>query len=92
MTLSTEQLNHLCALAYLNPKPELGQDLNEIILFMAHLRQIDTANIQPLTHPMDSIQPFRPDEAQPCDHAESLSQIAPLFKNNLYLVPRVITS
>lgn len=92
MTISTEQLNHLSSLAYLNSDPELGKDLNAIIQFVEYLRQIDTADIQPLTHPLDAIQPLRHDEARPCNFEESLGRIAPQFKKNLYLVPKVIKS
>ncbi len=90
MTISTEQLNHLSSLAYLNAAPELANDLNAIINFVEHLRQIDTKGIQPLTHPMDAIQPLRSDEAETCNLGESLGRIAPQYKDNLYLVPKVI--
>lgn len=92
MTISTEQLNHLSSLAYLDASPELGKDLSAIFNFVEHLRQIDTTGVQPLTHPMDALQPLRPDEADTCNLSESLAQIAPQFQDNLYLVPKVIQS
>lgn len=92
MTISTEHLYHLSSLAYLNAAPALTKDLSAIIHFVEHLCQIDTTGIQPLTHPMDAIQTLRSDQAEACNLSETLGRIAPQFKDNLYLVPKVIQS
>lgn len=85
-------LEHLSKLAYLdaNSSPKLMEDLNAIIHFVDQLKQIDTRNIQPLTHPIDAQQHLRLDEAMNNDVSESLGEIAPQFEDNLYLVPRVL--
>lgn len=90
MTLSIEQLNHLSSLAYLDAAPALINDIQAMIHFVEQLRQVDTTDVQPLPHPMDAIQPLRSDEAKMCNLSESLARVAPQFKNNLYLVPKVI--
>jgi len=94
MPITTQQLKHLCNLAYLetNPasEPKLNEELNSIVNFVEQLRSVDTSNIQPLTHPMDVCQRLRPDEPQLNNVALKLGQIAPHFEDNLYLVPKVL--
>lgn len=94
MSISTEQLRHLSALAYLEidpaTAPALMTDINSIINFVDHLRTVDTTTIQPLTHPMDVVQRLRADEPHDCNVASQLGNIAPQFEDNLYLVPKVI--
>jgi aspartyl-tRNA(Asn)/glutamyl-tRNA(Gln) amidotransferase subunit C len=94
MSLTTEQLLYLTELAYLKPLKEnlqkLNIEINSIMNFVAQLQQVDTTSVTPLMHPMDNTQRLRPDEAVPCMPVESLAAIAPLFKDNLYLVPKVL--
>lgn len=96
MTITSEQLKHLANLAYLNidpqSEPQLKADMNAIIQFVAQLQPFDTCNVEPLMHPMDAIQPLRPDEASFNSRLNALSNIAPQFENGLYWVPKVIPS
>lgn len=94
MSISTEQLQHLSTLAYLeidpSTAPALMADINSIINFVDHLRAVDTTTIQPLMHPMDVFQRLRLDESHECNATSQLGNIAPHFEDNLYLVPKVI--
>lgn len=85
-------LKHLSKLAYLNTdtSPKLVEDLNAIIHFVDQLKQVDTNNVQPLMHPIDTKQFLRADEPLVNDVSESLSKIAPQFENQLYVVPKVL--
>lgn len=94
MSLSIEQLKHLANLAYLtvraNESEALANAINAVVTLIEELRSIDTTGIQPLLHPLDGTQPLRDDVAVACQDTETLAKIAPLFKDNLYLVPKVL--
>lgn len=94
MTILPDQLNYLASLAYLEPDPhtasKLSEDLSAIMDFVTALRAIDTQNIKPLTHPIDTLQRLRPDKPELCNVTQQLGDIAPQFKDSLYLVPKVI--
>lgn len=94
MSLSPEQLKQISNLAYLeiNPDwiPQLTEELNSIVNLVTLLQDVDTTGIEPLMHPIDNNQRLRTDDALPCNTIENLAKIAPQFKDNLYLVPKVI--
>jgi len=96
MALSAEQLRQLAALSYLQLEDEvispLTQDLNAIIDFVTQLQAVDTDGVEALRSPVDAYQRLRADEAQAAAPIEALANIAPSFKDNLYLVPKVITA
>jgi aspartyl-tRNA(Asn)/glutamyl-tRNA(Gln) amidotransferase subunit C len=96
MSISPEQLDHLAALAYLKidpaTAPQLAKDLNAIVEFVAQLQDVDTTHVKALMHPLDACQRLRADEAQEHALIQALGQCAPHFKDQLYLVPKVITS
>lgn len=94
MPISSEHLQHLAALAYLeldqaSIKP-FSDDINAMINFVSQLQQVATSNVTPMSHPMDGCLWLRDDLAVACDFSASLKQLAPQFENNLYLVPNVI--
>lgn len=95
MTLSVEQLKQLAALAYLQLEEStiapLTKDLNTIINFVAELQNVDTRDVEPLRSPVDEYQRLRADIVQTDTSLAALKDIAPLFKDNLYLVPKVIS-
>lgn len=96
MPLSEQEFQKIAALAYLETNPQhnhqLAVDVEGILSFVERLRQIDTANIVPLFHPLDLCQRLRQDEILEGNQVNQLGQIAPLFSEDLYLVPKVIDS
>ena len=87
-------LEKLSKLAYLNVNTDAGSKLNDdldaIIHFVDQLKQIDTSNTQPLTHPINAKQHLRADQALKTDVSASLGKISPQFEDNLYWVPKVL--
>lgn len=71
---------------------QLCEEVNAIMDFVEQLRQVDTTGQAPLFHPFDLHQRLRPDEVREKDCSKELAEIAPLFENGLYLVPKVIDS
>ncbi len=96
MPTSKQELRKIAALAYLETEAstteQLTQDVSAIMAFVEQLRKVDTTGVTPLSHPLDLHQRVREDEAQTGNCVAQLEKIAPLFTDNLYLVPKVIDS
>lgn len=96
MTISPTDLEQIARLAHLDADSEqssqLSDDITAIMNFVEQLRAVNTTNIAPLFHPFDLHQRVRSDEVTEEDCLAELSAIAPLFEDNLYLVPKVIDS
>ncbi len=92
MTLTAKQLESIAMLAYLDPSDvahEL-QKCNDVISSIEALQSIDTANITPLNHPTSVTQYMRSDDHIGIPDVHALSQCAPQFEEDLYIVPQVI--
>lgn len=96
MTVSTRELHHLAQLAYLDTATEdlskLTEEINSILDFVEQLNTIDTSKIEPLFHPMSLHQRLRKDDISEENCFAQLAEIAPLFEEGVYLVPKVIDS
>ncbi|HCJ3967239.1 TPA: Asp-tRNA(Asn)/Glu-tRNA(Gln) amidotransferase subunit GatC [Legionella pneumophila] len=96
MTLSAKDLENISKLAYLNEDSEhsakLTQEVSAIMDFVDQLKTIDTSQIAPFFHPLALNQRLRPDEVTEAECLAELEAMAPLFEDNLYLVPKVISS
>jgi aspartyl-tRNA(Asn)/glutamyl-tRNA(Gln) amidotransferase subunit C len=96
MPTTEDELKKIAALAYLKMDEAmlgtLTHDVGAIMNFVDKLRQIDTKSIAPLSHPLDLHQHLRKDEVNTENCVKPLEKIAPLFMDNLYLVPKVIST
>ncbi len=95
MTLSTEELEKIADLAYLDIESrdsQLAADISGIMDFVEQLRAVDTLGVAPLYHPFDLHQRFRADSVTEESCLKELEEIAPQFDEGLYLVPKVIDS
>lgn len=94
MSIPPEELQAIAKLAYLDSGKHENQalihDVNAILDFVQQLQTIDTTGIAPLFHPFDLHQRLREDEVTEADCRAQLAEIAPLFEDGLYLVPKVI--
>ncbi len=66
------------------------RDLDAILELVARMNAADTRGVEPMAHPLDMSQRLRPDEVSGEIHREAYQAIAPLTRDGLYLVPRVI--
>lgn len=96
MSLTTEQLKHVAHLARIavdeNQVPGLLGDLNNILSYAARLDGVALDGIAPMAHPLDMVQPLRPDAVTESDQRELLQRGAPAVEKGLFLVPKVIES
>lgn len=94
MTITEKELQTLSHLAYLDCGNDntlaLVTEINAIIDFVEQLKTVDTTHVAPLFHPIDLHQHLRVDEVTEDDCAAELLQMAPLFEDGLYWVPKVI--
>ena len=93
MSTSEHEITKIAALAYLETDTksaqQLAHDVSAIMDFVEQLRQVDTTTTVPLLHPLDLHQRLRLDEVTEKNCVAKLAKIAPLFTDNLYLVPKL---
>jgi aspartyl-tRNA(Asn)/glutamyl-tRNA(Gln) amidotransferase subunit C len=97
MSITVRELESIAQLAYLEIKPnevaKLSHEINAIMDFVQQLSTMDTASVQPLFHPLDTmVQPLRDDVVTEADCLAQLASIAPCFNDGFYIAPQVITS
>ena len=66
------------------------QDLQQILSLIEQMQSIDTNNIEPLSSPLDAVQPMRKDQVTETDRRERYQSLAPATDKQHYLVPKVI--
>lgn len=94
MTISREDIEKVAVLARIRVDDAqvsaLESDLGNILNLVDQLKAVDTANVEPLSHPMDAVQRLRADEVTGINQREAFQAIAPATEGGLYLVPQVI--
>lgn len=94
MSLSITDVEKIALLARLAITPKetekYAQNLSNILDFVSELNAIDTANIEPLAHPLDLTQRLRDDVVTETNQRDQFQAIAPKALVGLYLVPKVI--
>lgn len=69
----------------------LAGSLSRIIEFVEQLGSAETADVEPMAHPLeDQVQRLRDDEVTEADHRALYQGNAPQTEAGLYLVPKVI--
>lgn len=71
-------------------RARLHGDLDKIVAFVDAMQAVDTDGVEPLAHPLDGVQPLRPDWVSETVQRERFQQNAPAVRDGLYLVPRVV--
>ena len=94
MSLSLEQVRRIAALARIElteADAEATRDkLNGIFGLIEQMQAVDTAGVEPMSHPQELAQRLREDVATEPDRREAFQRIAPQTEAGLYLVPKVI--
>src|SRR5258706_1085842 len=98
MSLSPEDIRRLAQLARIDltaiDAERTGSQLNDIFSLVEQLQAVDTAGIEPLSHPLETVQEMslrlRDDLVTDADQREANMANAPQQENGLFLVPRVI--
>ncbi|TXH69000.1 MAG: Asp-tRNA(Asn)/Glu-tRNA(Gln) amidotransferase subunit GatC [Thiothrix sp.] len=64
--------------------------ISSIIDLVAQLSAVDTEGVEPMAHPLDSVQRLRDDVVTETNHRDHYQTVAPEVEDGLYLVPKVI--
>ncbi|MBT3204485.1 MAG: Asp-tRNA(Asn)/Glu-tRNA(Gln) amidotransferase subunit GatC [Gammaproteobacteria bacterium] len=94
MSLKTEDVKNIAHLARLaiddDAVADYASDLSNILDLVDQMNQVNTDNVQPMAHPMDSQQRLRDDEASEPNQRDKFQSVAPDVESGLYRVPKVI--
>ncbi len=94
MILSSEEIRKIAHLARISVSDEdvaeLQPRLSSVLTMIEQMDAIDTANIEPMSHPMDATQRLRLDNVTESNQRDLFQGIAPDATHGLYFVPLVI--
>ncbi len=94
MPISNSNIAQITALAKLeidsSRAQQLGHELSGILELIHQMQQIDTADVEPMSHPQDLQLRLRADCVTEPDQRASLQAIAPQIQDGLYIVPKVL--
>jgi aspartyl-tRNA(Asn)/glutamyl-tRNA(Gln) amidotransferase subunit C len=98
MTLNPQDIARIANLARLQLSADESARLlvqtNDFFNIVEKMRAVDTTGIEPLAHPLDTIQSMslrlRDDIASEPNNCAANQQTAPAVENGLFLVPKVI--
>ncbi|MCX7946368.1 MAG: Asp-tRNA(Asn)/Glu-tRNA(Gln) amidotransferase subunit GatC [Hydrogenophilus sp.] len=94
MTLDADALDHLAHLARLALTPQererMAEELVAVFTLLDRLAAVSTDGVEPMAHPLATMQPLRADIVAESDCRDALLALAPAAEAGLYLVPKVI--
>ncbi len=86
-----EKIAHLARIALsAEDIPRYAENLSNILDLAEQMKQIDTAHITPMAHPLEAVARLREDVVTAPDQRAAFQAIAPQVEAGLYLVPKVI--
>ncbi len=94
MAVTKKDVKYIAELARLKFNEEeiesFTKDLNEILTYMEKLNELDTENVEPLSHPVEGYNAFREDAVKPSVSTEEALKNAPAKDESFFKVPKVI--
>ena len=94
MPVTVKDVEYVAKLARLeftqDEKEKFTHQLNEILGYMEKLNQLDTSNVEPLSHVVEHTNVMREDKVSPSLPQEEVLQNAPDKTEKYLKVPRVI--
>lgn len=98
MALTSQDITRIAHLARLELSPSeqfrMLEQLNGFFGIVEQMRAVDTTGIQPLSHPVATVQDItlrlRDDQVRECNQRQANQRSAPAVEDGLFLVPRVI--
>ena len=86
-----ENIAHLARLHLTEAeKKEAAGSMSNILELIDQMQLVDTDNVIPLAHPLDSVQRLREDKITETNQRDEFQKIAPEIDKGLFLVPKVI--
>ena len=86
-----ERIAHLARLAIdKDDIPKYAHNLTNILDLVDQMGAVNTDDVSPMAHPLDTMQRLREDRATEPNQREQFQKVASAVENGLYLVPKVI--
>ena len=94
MAITIQEVQHIAKLAKLTfTEAELERftrELNKILEYVEKLNELDTSNVEPLSHTTDIHNVMRSDEVKPSLPVDEVLANAPSREGNFFKVPKVV--
>ena len=94
MAITRKEVLHVARLARLamsdDETDRLGGQLSAILDYVKQLDRLDTRDVVPTSHAIETGTPFRDDVVEPFGDREALLANAPDRQNDCFRVPRII--
>jgi aspartyl-tRNA(Asn)/glutamyl-tRNA(Gln) amidotransferase subunit C len=94
VALTREQVQHIAMLARLELTPEeestFAEQLGQILGYIESLQGVDTADVPPTAHVVDTENPLRDDRVTNAPQVEAMLANAPARDGDHFKVPKII--
>lgn len=94
MSVTKKEVEKIAELAKLKFSEEelenFTHQMNDILKYMEKLNELNTDNVEPLSHPIESTNVFRNDELKSSISTNDALKNAPLADEDYFKVPKVI--
>ena len=94
MAIDDADVRKSAQLAYLSIDDDATEatthQISSILTMIDQMQAVDTAGVEPIAHPLDTIQRLRADEVTETNQREQLQNCSPAVEKGLFLVPLVI--
>ena len=94
MKIKTKELKYVADLARVSLSEEeavlFSEQLNSILEYMEKLNELDTKNVEPMSHILDMANIFREDRYKESLAGDNALKNAPSSKDGFFVVPKVI--
>lgn len=94
MPLTPEQVAHIASLAKLSfsdeEKVQMAKELDAVLTYIEKLNELDTENVEPLSHTSELTNVMRSDEVKSSLSPDEAVDNAPNKQGSFFKVPKVI--
>lgn len=94
MSVSIKEVERVATLARLefteDEKETFTHQLNDILSYMEKLNELDTSNVEPLSHVIELQNVFREDKVEQSPSRDEMLKNAPSKNEKFFKVPKVI--
>lgn len=94
MAVTKKDVEYIAELARLeltdSELEEYTLQLNKILEYVEKLNKANTANVEPLSHPIESVNNFREDEVKNSINRQQALKNSPSKDNEFFKVPKVL--
>ena len=93
-SISDEMIEYIGILAQLElslvEKEQAKKDMEEMLTYFNKLAEVNTEDVEPMSHVFDISNCFREDIVIDSNESENMKKNAPMYKNGMFQVPKTI--